>query len=431
MQVLLARWVLPVDAPPIPHGFVAIKDGRISGVGPIASLPAHVKRDYNPATNRTLITPGLINTHTHLEQSCGERIPKGPDDRMADWLMAFNTTLSDINDPAVQRAHVRNGLAEMVATGTTTVNDISRQGTSLQVLDEMGLRGMVAIEYFHGDAFELNTEKLTATADLFLDLQEEYEEHPRLSVGLSPHSPYNVSPKAWRWMTETCQPAFIHTHLAESMDELRFFRGDDTPESGEGIYHLHKAWTGFTYPPAHLGDSPIEYLYRFGLLDVPTIAAHAIYTTEADRQLLARFGVRVSHCPRSNLYLQGASLAWRDWERLSEYHIAMGLGTDGHTSTETLDLRDEARAAMALHGWSAAGVLKRMTLEGAKVLGLKNSIGSLATGKAADVVVWQAADNLSPVAWQQPADRVLDATTTVQQVLVNGQPVYTRELQTV
>lgn len=405
-----AQWILPVGGPPLENGFIAVENGSIQAVGIISDLPESAQDALPRIKPGTLITPGLVNTHAHLEQSIGRQVPIRPGDRMADWLLALVKTFEGAFSEADRAAYVRRGIGEVIAAGTTCVNDISRDGLSMSLLDEAGLRGIVSLEFFHPDTESLQPDRLEPAIASYRQLADRYLDHDRLEPGLSPHSPYNVSPVAWREMLEQLGDSIpIHTHLAESPDERAFVRGN--PGS---VDELHYQLLKRTYQPASPAGSPVEYLDRHGLLTDRTMAAHAIDTSPADRNLLAAGGVGIAHCPRSNLFLHGKTLTWSDWRKVD---ITIGLGTDGHATTPDLDLRAEARRARAIHGWSARQALAAMTINGASVMGLSDRVGSLVPGKTADFVLWQAGDGIGGLS---PEERLLAESTMVSEVYVAG-----------
>ncbi len=407
-SILTARWVLPVSAEPIQNGYVAVGNGKIKTVGRLADLPAG--HAYPPPEEDTLLTPGLVNCHTHLEQSFAEPIGKLEGEPFTEWLCKVVQTLKASSSAGEKTARCQAGAQELLETGATCVNDIASGKESLLTLDAQGLRGVVSLEVFHPGNEPVRIEHWLAA---YRDLQEGYTDHARLRIGLSPHSAYNVSPAAWRAIVEACKPALMHSHLAEFEDETRYLQG-----KASCIKDLHQRILGQRFYPACHAPSPTAYLHGHQLLNARTVLAHAIHTTAADRECLQAAGVGIAHCPRSNLALHGQTLRACDWQ---DFDIPMGLGTDGRLSTSDLDLRAEARCAMQQHGWSAAQALKAMTLDGARVMGMAEAIGSLTPGKWADLVLWKA----QPFA-SSPESALLSASTQAQQVLIAGQNRYKR-----
>jgi len=401
--IISAQWVLPIARPPIENGYIRIQGDRICEVGRMADLPEYSRPE--PPKAGTLLTPGLVNCHLHLEQSFPAVIAKAPGQPFTDWLLNVVRLLREQSSTKEKIQRCKSGAEELLRTGTTCVNDIASGPESLQVFDQMGLRGIVSLEVFHPDASTVNISGWIAAYQAFC---QGYEDHSRLKPGLSPHSPYNVSPAAWIALLDACQPSAVHTHLAEFEDEALYLKRQPSC-----IQHLHQTILGRSFMPHSPATSPVEALGRHNLLNNRLIAAHAIHTSADDRECLRQHGVTIAHCPRSNLALHGKTLTAPNYQASG---LTLGLGTDGRLSTPDLDLRAEARCAMQQHHWSAAQAVEAMTLAGAKTLGMDSQIGSLEPGKQADLVLWQAeAIGISPEA------QLLHETTQAVQVMIAGQ----------
>lgn len=417
-QYFGADWICPVDQPPLADGFLAIENGRILGLGRMIELPEAIQPEVRSHASGVLITPGLVNAHTHLELSFPESIPVEPGQSMGDWLRgvirAANSPNPEMTPEAARLSRCQTGVAESLAAGVTCVNDISSDGASLSVLDAAGLRGTVSLEFFHPGWETLRVEPII---ERYRQVAERYAEHPLLRVGLSPHSPYNVSPAAWQAVISACDPPVVHSHLAESQDEIEWLAQTRRDGLRLKLDQLHQAVLQRTFEPQWVGLTPVGYLEQFQLLESRLIMAHGVYTTEADRALMKKHGVSLAHCPRSNLFLQQQTLDWFEWR---ESGIAIGLGTDSRLSNHSLDLREEARESMALHGWTAETSLRHLTLEGARAMALESNIGSLSVGKAADFVIWNTA---SVSEEPDAASLFLAPQTALQEVYIEGQGV--------
>jgi cytosine/adenosine deaminase-related metal-dependent hydrolase len=343
-----------------------------------------------------LVTPGLINTHTHLELS----FPEGPvalsskDSSMAAWLMAVYTKMRGENTLAQRRQRVQYGLDLALQAGTTTINDIAGpDALSLAMLGQAGLRGRVAVEFF-GHTWH-------AGLDALLDVVKSALEdpgQPLVQVGLSPHAPYNVSPhvwqKVWQQAPQKIQamagPAGIHLHphVTEFLEETIWTQGPSHPAFETlALHQVHQHVWGQRFAPQPPVGAPVSYLLAHGLLDAPSTLAHMVHTQPEERARLAAhaYPVGVAHCPRSNLYLHGQTLSWAHWQRLD---IPVGLGTDSLLSVPDLDMRQEARAAMAQHGWTPTEALWHLTAGGARALHLSPLLGTLQPQAPADWVGW-------------------------------------------
>jgi len=378
VRVLTARWVIPVSSPPIADGAVAIQEGRIVALGRRADVttawPGASRWDLPEAA----LLPGLVNCHTHLELS-GLSPPtvNGP---LAAWLVALIERRREIPADA-QAAAALAGAQQLAASGTTCVGEVSTTGQSLVPLQSLGLRGVVYREILGLAPEEADARCDAAQADLRL-MQEAARGGP-LRIGLSPHSPYSLSEELFRacdamfrrWGVPCC------IHAAESPEEVAFLA------TGRGAIPdlLYPAVGCRVPPPRRRARSPIEYLDALGALAWRPLLVHAVHVDAADIRRMAKSGVSVAHCPRSNARLSGGAAPVAEF---LAHGIPVGLGTDSLASVPTLDLWDEMRAAAAGHAGRLAPreVLEMATLLGAAALGLADQVGSLAVGKRADLI---------------------------------------------
>lgn len=425
-----AHWVFPVGAAPIAHGFVALQGQTITAVGSLNELAPSLHSELLgtlPNHGTTFITPGLINTHTHLELTLPHiptPIPINADESMGDWLNKVITHRQ--SSPHSPLEHCMAATQALLACGTTGVNDISTFGESFHALAACGLRGAVSMEWF----WPL-WDTPTPTAH-----PVRYWQHfaskasPLLTAGLSPHAPYNVSPTSWQAMVDTCQPGLLHTHAGESTDETHWLLGQPTP-----IGDVHKRFFGSPIGPQPLAanpqaTSPYQYLRQHGCFTDttrPIILAHGVTLTPDDWHHMSQHPhIGVSHCPRSNLWLHGHTLA------ANAPTDCLSLGTDSTLSNHTLDVRAEGRWCHQHHGWPLPTLLAMLTQHGAKQLGWQTRCGTLAPGKAADVVAWHTNATVGPrhhTPYQALA-QWLAPTTQAQHVWINGQLRYQRPITT-
>jgi cytosine/adenosine deaminase-related metal-dependent hydrolase len=410
--LFMARWVLPVDKPAIPHGFVRMDHGRIQAVGTIADLPTSLQATYNPE-NALLITPGLINTHTHLELTYPQCVPANAG--MGPWLQAVVQLTR--HSEHERYARIQAGICQLLSTGTTYCHDISRDGACVEALMAAGMSAQIALEFFHHGEQPFQPDTLIQhweRAQYSCNPSNHYE--PCFQWGLSPHSIYNVHPTAWKTAVQYCQPAFIHTHLAESVDELAWITG----QSNHGIATLHQQVVGQSFscglPQTNALQPFTTYLQDSGLADWPARFAHGVFLTPSEAQQLQTWGWQLLHCPRSNLHLSGKTVSVVDWTNLP-------LGTDSTLSSPNLDLRAEARVAVNLHGWTAAQAIQACTLTAANALQTCEARGSLTQGKRAELAIWHV-----PTFHQnfQPEALWLSEESTLQQVVLPNPTSYSR-----
>jgi 5-methylthioadenosine/S-adenosylhomocysteine deaminase len=257
--------------------------------------------------------------------------------------------------------------AEMLRGGVTLFNDMYFfPEAAARAALTAGMRaalGMIVVDFpspYASDPPDYLTKGLA--------LCDELREHPLLSFCFAPHAPYSVSDKSL-------------TQIATYANEL------DVPVH----IHLHETREELTQSEARDGRRPLERLRSLGLVGPNLIAVHAVHLNDREIELLAHEGCHVAHCPSSNLKLASgiAPIA-----KLLAAGVNVGIGTDGAASNNRLDLFTEMRQT-ALLGKAACAdptvlpaesVISMATLGGARALGLDKTLGSLAIGKAADIV---------------------------------------------
>ena len=403
-EILSADWVLPVSAPPIEEGAVAIEDGRVAAVGPAAELGSGTQ--YPGA----VILPGFVNAHSHLEYSVYAGFGDGIGD-FAAWVDLHTQRKRRIGFEEMLDS-ARLGAAECLASGITTVADCSYSGAAGVAAAELGLRALVYLEVF-GDAAE-------AAVQQFAELRERVEPFlsAQIRLGISPHAPYSISPSVYRTCFELGLP--VATHLSESASEVRYLHDGGGP------------WQGIDWLVDPPGTTGLRLLEREGLLDPRLLAVHCVVVEPDEIELLARNDVGVAHCPRSNAFL-GCGIA--PVAELTAAGVRVGLGTDSPTSTPSFDMFDELRAAIGLarlraeraDALSATQALELATLGSARALGLDDEIGSLEPGKRADVAV-VSLDGSPFLPWEDPATALVlgGSPERVLTTLVEGKVRYLR-----
>ncbi|MCS7224007.1 MAG: amidohydrolase family protein [Armatimonadetes bacterium] len=404
-----ADWVLPVTRPPIVDGALLIANGRIVAVGLakdlLSSHSGSVPQIHFP---RSVVTPGLVNPHTHLDNSLLPYRLKGYRG-FEEWITLMADAVRRQTDQERAQA-VLKGIQSLLKAGVTCVGDISRDGTSFDILTRYRFKGVVFRELIC-----LTKEQMT---NRLKDLEHWCQGQRTLVRGLAPHSPYTVIPEALRQasLLSRSRRLPLSFHLAESPMERRFLKG-----SSQGLTGLQTLLKSLPSP-----TSPVDYADRFGLLTPQTLLIHCVQLTESDIRLLAQRRSWVVHCPRSNQNLQVGMMP------LSHFRTAGGrfcLATDGLASVPSLDPKDEVAFAVALsrnrpsqypalapHQW-----LSLITLKAAQALGWGNRVGSLEPGKDADLAVFT-----SSVAIADPYE-LLFSSCPATAVFVDGQPIYLSE----
>ena len=377
-RVYLARWVLPIAGPPIPHGAVVVDGTQIAWVGLAAQAPEGLRHDLGECA----LTPGLVNVHAHLELTAMRGILE--DLPFRQWIAHLTRAREAAMTAERGLASARVGLAEGILAGITTFGDVSDAGHSLDAMRQMGVRGITWQEVF-GPAPGQCAEALATLRERVEALRARATDLVR--VGVSPHAPYTVSDDLFaataQYALDESLPVTIH--IAESREEWELV------VEGQGAFAAALRARGITVVPR--GASPVAMLDRLGVLRVRPLLVHAVRVTADDQRRIAATGSTVAHCPASNAKL-GHGVA--PVAEMLGRGVGVGLGSDSVASNNRMDLLDEARLAVLqqraaiqrFDALSAPGVIEMATLGGARVLGLDARVGSLEEGKDADLAAF-------------------------------------------
>lgn len=385
--VLRARWALLIDSPPIEDAAILIgANGRIEWIGP-STEPRWPSAEHRVLDlGDTILLPGLVNAHTHLELT-GFPESADPGADFASWIRDIRTRKEERPREEYREA-ARAGLRECWAGGVTTVADTGDSGAVLEALAELGGSGIVYQEVFgpHPGQLEESFEGLRRRVGWAGG-----RAGPRVRVGVSPHAPYTVSgplfARVAEWARREGLPLAVH--VAESRAELDFVTRGAGPFAqawnARGIPLLnhpsHQPPIRPSAPPPPL--SPLKWLHSLGALTPATLCIHTVQVTSEDVAILRESGAAVAHCPISN---QRHGHGQAPLAELLRAGIRVGVGTDSAASVGALDLFREMRAARELAGLSDEETLRLATIHAARALGLETEIGTLTPGKWGDVI---------------------------------------------
>jgi cytosine/adenosine deaminase-related metal-dependent hydrolase len=408
---------MAADHSEIGSGHVVVEDNRIAAVGegPVVGYDGARRVDGTGC----LLTPGLVNTHHHLYQWVTRGL--AADDTLFDWLTTLYPVWAGIDEEAVHVA-AQGGLAWLARTGCTTASDhhyvFPRDGGDL-LAAEISAAGSVGLR-FHPcrgsmdlgrsagglppDSVVEDRDAVLAATEAAIGRWHDPAPDAMVRVAVGPCSPFSVTGDLMREAAELARQhgVRLHTHLAETADELDFCR-------------------------VRFGCTPLEYAESRGWSGPDVWYAHGIHFDDLEVKRLGAAGTGVAHCPSSNARL-GAGIA-----RAADLRAAgapVGLGVDGPASNEASSLLEEVRHALlfarAKGGPQALTVrdaLEMATLGGARVLGRADEIGSVEPGKLADLALWRLdtlphADIVDPV-----AALVLGAPPPLELLLVDGRAV--------
>lgn len=347
------------------NAYVAAEGGKIAYVG--TEKPAGTFDEVIDGTNKVLM-PGFVNAHTHVPMTAMRGYGGGHD--LQDWLENFIFPAEDKWDDRSLRAAADLGLAELIASGVTTIADMyMRTGVIAQAVLDAGINANLSVgAVYFGDPAGFSPDKCGDCAN-HLRLYEDWHNagDGRIVADASIHAEYTSCPPVWEWVADFAKSHGLgmHVHLSETKRE-------------------HEECV------ARYGKTPAAVFAEHGVFDGRAIAAHCVWTTPEDWAILAEKGVTAVHNPVSNLKL-GSGVA--QVPAMLKAGVNVSLGTDGVSSNNSTDLFGEMKLAAILHNGVSCDpramdpytALQMATVNGAKALG-RNS-GKIAPGLDADLIL--------------------------------------------
>jgi cytosine/adenosine deaminase-related metal-dependent hydrolase len=392
---LKARYLFPIDSPPIPNGLLTVSGGRIVAVG--ENVSGGPPRDLG----NVAILPGLINAHSHLEFS-DLPFPLGqPNMAFTDWLAQVVTwrrqQMAEPEAAELRLRAARRGLDEVTRTSTIAVGEIASPGWAEAAFQTGSLDVTIFLELL--GLSPLRVEPLLAAAAAHLTTAAATT---KWRAGFAPHAPYSVNPEL---LARTCPLSRqyqvpVAMHLAESREELELL------QSGSGpfvpLLEAFEAWCPDAIPR---GSRPLDYL-RVLAQAHRALVIHGNYLGPEDITFLAARTARMSvvYCPRTHAYFG------HDPYPLPEMLAAgvnVAVGTDSRASSPDLNLWEDLRCVRrTFRGVAPADIVRMGTLCGAAALGLEQIYGSLTPGKAASLTIVPLADDTA----DDPYELVLESS---------------------
>ena len=383
---------------------VAVAGGRIVAVGTRREIAAQYTAAQTVEAGGKLIIPGLINGHTHIPMTLFRGLADDLD--LQDWLTKymFPAEAKNLSEEFV-RAGTRLGLAEMIRGGTTTYCDMYYfEDAIADETAKAGVRGVLGETIID---FPVADNKTNAEGMAYVEkFVQHWKGHELIIPAIAPHAPYTVSEehlKAVRAFSDRTGAPIV-THISETKREI-----DNSVK-------------------AH-GASPIDYLARIGFLSNKVIAAHVVWPSEEELDLLKKIGVGIVHNPQSNMKLASGVAPVPE---MLKRGLLVGLGTDGAASNNDLNMWEEMDTAAKLHKvfsgdpkvMTAEEAFELATIRGAQALHLENEIGSIEKGKRADLVIVER-DSLNQIPLYNVYSDLVYATKAndVETVIINGRIV--------
>ena len=340
---------------------ILIADGRFKSL----EAPAGTVAEKVIDASGMAILPPFYNTHTHAAMT----LLRGYADDMPlhKWLQEYIWPYEDKLTPQDIREGSRLAVREMIKTGTVFFSDMYFDiEETVDVVRESGMRAAIGVTFVESHSKSQQAEKL--------ELLKHWTDPTggRITLTVAPHAVYTVGPDLLVRCADTARSLGLklHIHLCETRKEV-----DDCL--------------------AEHGMTPVRYLDSLGFLGPDVIAAHVVHVDPEEAAILAERGVTISHCPCSNLKLASGFFPYK---LLKEAGCRITLGTDGASSNNNLDMREEMKfAALVSKACSgnpevmpAAEAMDMACRQGAEAFGI--NAGVIAEGKLADAILVDLSD---------------------------------------
>lgn len=392
-------------------GTVVFDETGIRAVGPTGSVAVPEDATVVDGRDRLAVLPGLIDVHSHSSLLRGY----SENAQLIDWLPEYQREHQVLTDDDAYYASLLNYL-EALKGGTTTVMDMFRRlHKGAEAAGALGTR-VHLVPYAADHPTKTFFETLESTADLISNHHDTQDGRVRVWCGLE-HITY-CSEAMFRAVRELSDATgvSIHTHTSEQREEV------------EMVVERY-------------GALPVFKFEEYGILKPGTVLAHCVWLDDDEISVLAKHGVGVAHCPVSNMKLAGGAAPI---DKFTEAGITVGLGTDGGISNNCVSMFDSMKTASLVQklrrldatALSADETLRMATIDGARLIGIDDVVGSIEPGKEADLVtvdLWQphyqpivADEGHDPVPWNLVfagrASDVTDVWVQGRQVLSDGRP---------
>lgn len=393
----------------ISGGVVVVKGNRIIEVGGAELADEYSAKEVVDAEGG-IIMPGMINTHTHVSMTVFRSLADDVPDRLNRYIFPLENMMVSKEMSYLGALH---GSIEMAKGGVTTMVDMYLyEESAAEAVKEIGLRGIMTqniIKYPTADGKDG-----AAKIELAKEFIEKYKTDELITPGFGPHAPHTVTKED----LETIRDLSAEYNLPVSM-------------------HVAETQKEFDKFMAEYGMTPVEYLDSIGLLNERFIAAHSIFVTNSDIELMKKRDVGVAHNMVANIKsAKGVSPALK----MHDKGLRVGLGTDGPMSGNTQDIIGQMGYVAKVHKLENKDrsvmpplkVVEMATIGGARAIHREDELGSLEKGKLADIVVVETKSaNMVPI-YNPYSALVYSATASnVDTVIVNGRVIVRdRELLT-
>ena len=385
-MLLCAQYILPITSEPFQKGAVLVRDNVIRDIGTAEMLKLRYPDEEVVDFGQAAIMPGLVDLHTHLENSVMRGIVH--DVPYTTWVTSMleksaKMDVSDWYDSAIL------GGLEALSSGITCVADITATGAACTATQKLGMRSVIYREVGAMDKRRVDYAMRIAENDI-MHWREEVD-GDRITIGVAPAAMYACHPSMFSKVSEFARRENVPVamHVAGNREEYNFIKYGSSPFS----VHTMDQKRGFVEIPPWLptGTTPVRYALNWGAFESDNVLAiHCVHVDDKDVQKLKEYDVAVAVCPRCNAQLGMGVAPINEFMRAG---LRLGMGTDSPAATDSTDMLTEMRIGMLVQRavnvgefLDSATMLEMATIGGARALRMGDKVGSLEVGKLADVI---------------------------------------------
>ena len=389
MKLYLSKFIIPINGDPLENAAMLVHKDRIQDLGPADKLMEKYKDAEVIDLEESILMPGLVNAHTHLELFFAEPYqwldyadPSG-EANFIRWLIAISK-YQDSLKPEDKRKALEQGLKSIRRSGITSIGDVTSYDGSFSSYQESGFRIVAFAEVMNIN--QKLTQDRFESALAFVD-EVMNADHPKVKAGLAPFAPYTLSKNLLKIFYQHLKTLNIplQIHTSQSFAEMEFFY--DSKGDIANLLFPYIGW-GDKLPPPHQ-KTPIQYLHGIEFLQIKPALVGCVHMGPTDLALIANSGSTIVYTPKADSTLR---LGQVPLGKIISHKIAVGLGTENMACNSATSLWEEMRKVLEEHPKepelvNAKNILAMATLGGAHALGLQKEIGSLEKGKLADFIV--------------------------------------------
>ncbi|MFO7659867.1 MAG: amidohydrolase family protein [Candidatus Cloacimonadaceae bacterium] len=385
-------------------GAIAVSGNKITAIGNTVDLEQLYIAEQTIDAAGCIVIPGLINAHTHIPMTYFRGL--ADDMEFNEWLFGFIIPLEQkLVDHDFTYDATLHGAAELIKNGITLANDMYFESEAMaQAITKAGLRCIIGDPVL-GTALK-NDDDIRKLGSAAIINSKKYKTNPLLDFSLAPHAISTNNKAILQMCTEVAlqNDLLVHMHLSETMTDINICR-------------------------RKYSSRPVHFLRDIGLLDARIIMAHGIRVNEEEMDILSEHNASIAICTESNLKLANGFAPISNYLK---HKVRCCFGTDGVASNNNQDLLAELDLTAKVHKninhdptfLPAEQMLKMATIEAAKAVHKDSEIGSLETGKLADLVILDCnAVEAQPL--YNPYSQVIYALggRAVRDVIINGKLV--------